>query len=128
MLQLIKSNSNLNFKAKIESLKNPIIKVIGIELDISNESSEYIIEDFKTRNELNDEHFVKFLYKYKTPKNVQSIGPEVNGAAHSKIMVWNCNGIQNKKAQIEKLQANIIYYVQGEKIRKFSRISRTKGI
>lgn len=87
LLKLINNNKQLKIKAEIEKLKNPLLKVVGIDPEIANMTNEEIVQDLKERNDLNDGHLINFKVKFKhNGKNVWNMILEVNNLTYDRIM------------------------------------------
>lgn len=87
LLKLINNNKQLQIKAEIEKLKNPLLKVVGINPEIAEMSNDEIVQDLMERNDLTADHLINFKVKFKhKSKNVWNLILEVNNLTYDRIM------------------------------------------
>lgn len=88
LLKIISAITDIDLEVKVDTLKNPRLRICGIDTDISVLESEDIVEDLKLRNKLLENHFVSVKAKYKNRKNGSwNLIVEVNQDTYSYMML-----------------------------------------
>lgn len=85
----INKNSQQKFVSDMEKMKQPKVKVVGVDIDMNMENTDQISNDIYVRNgwnDLRDKMSIKVVYTYVDKKRMTNVILEVNCLAYEMIM------------------------------------------